>query len=213
MHRQRGISLISLLIGLLVSSIVLVGMVMVFRNTIQQVVPSAESARSEGERVSALLAAHMMLQDAGFGTDGDQDEHFTFLSAASLSGTTLSASGAGTAAVWRKTIDTSHTCEGLYADDSGGLWRLGSTSCGSTGIDLASISWNLTPLVEESRIRPDDVGEIVRVIEMELVDEECSPFGISPDIKGDIAVRFKYPVNVGGESQFVESTTCLINFQ
>lgn len=56
MNKQVGISLISLLIGLLISSVVLIGMMMVFRNTIQMVVPASEASRSDGERVSALLS-------------------------------------------------------------------------------------------------------------------------------------------------------------
>ena len=212
MHRQKGISLISLLIGLLVSSIVIVGMMMIFRNTIQTAVPSSESARSEGERISALLAAHMMLQDAGFGTDGAQAEHLRVLSSASFSGTTLSASGSGTAVVWRKTISTTHTCEGLYADGVGSLWRLDSDGCGSTGIDLSSISWSRTPLVGESRARESNDDDFVRLIEIEPVTGNCSPFGISSSITGGLAVRLKYSVNVGGTNQEVESTTCLANF-
>lgn len=211
MHQQRGISLISLLIGLLVSTVVIIGMMMIFRNTIQTTVPSSESARSEGERVSALLAAHMMLQDAGFGTNGVQAEHLAELSAAAFSGTTLSATGSGTAVVWRKSIGTTHICEGLYADASGELLRLSSSNCGSTGINLASINWTSTPLVREARLREAD--DVDRVLEISIVPQSCSPFGVSTSITGVVVARLTYSVNVGGTGQEIESTTCLVNFQ
>lgn len=66
MKKQGGFTLISLLVGLLISSFLLIGMMMVYRNTIQVVVPASESSRSDGERVSALLSTNMMLQAAGF---------------------------------------------------------------------------------------------------------------------------------------------------
>lgn len=72
MKSQKGESLISLLIGLLISMIVITGMLMVFRSTLRITVPATTAAISDGERIAALMRAHMMLQGAGFGIESPQ---------------------------------------------------------------------------------------------------------------------------------------------
>lgn len=212
MNKQQGISLVSLLVGLLVSMIVLVGMLMIFRNTIQAVVPASEDARSDGERVSGLLAAHIMLQDAGFGTNGNPTDHLLVLPNATLSGSssaTLTSGGAGGAVVWRKSVGATHTCEGLFAGAAGGLSRLSSDGCGSIGIDLGSITWFATPLIEPSR-HPDGAVDAITFAQTIGV---CRPFGIGTGITGNITVTIsvKTPItNVTGHE--VKSSTCLTNF-
>lgn len=234
MSRQQGISLISLMIGLLVSMVVVIGMMMVFRNTIQTVAPTSESARSDGERASGVLAAHIMLTDAGFGIgDGvttfpDPAVDLAVASSATLSGTLSGTkqtgnSRTGNAIVWRKGVDTSSPedgtidvfrCEGLFADTDGGLFRLSSTAnCASADTNWNTINWTSTPLIRDSRLRAEQ-GDIVRAITFTLtVNSECSPFGVGVDgILGNITVEMSYPVNVGGAAENITSTTCLANF-
>lgn len=224
MNRQQGVSLISLMIGLLVSMIVVLGMMTVFRNTIQTVVPASEAARSDGERVSGLLAAHMMLHDAGFGIEDLTGALVVLGSNAALAGETLSGNelsiptDQAKGVVWGKGFDTdadgeidTFLCEGLLADGTGGLRRLSSDeSCTNASTQWNSLDWTSTPLIRDAEKRAEDDFEREITITVEK-GVDCTPFGI--DIDGsDIAVTLSYPVNVGGDEQIVSSTTCLANF-
>lgn len=199
MNKQRGVSLISLLIGLLISSIVLVGMMMVFRNTIQTVVPASESSRSDGERVSALLSAHMLLQDAGFGiSSAEYDTHLrvlnnnTLLPLAMDNGSTAT----GNTVVWLSKRAGNTQCNGLRADSNGGLWQV---SCSVTMSDIT----NTTRLILPSRYVGDDVVPIKIV----ATRTSCWPFGV--EIEGDIKVTL---VIQNSTKHVVNSSTCLVNF-
>ncbi|MGS0537012.1 MULTISPECIES: hypothetical protein [unclassified Pseudoalteromonas] len=199
MNKQYGISLISLLIGLLISSIVLIGMMMIFRNTIQTTVPASESSRSDGERVSALLSAHMLLQDAGFGiADAAYNTHLRILNDDTL--VALDApSGSiatGNTIVWLSDIAGSIQCNGLRADTSGGLWRV---SCDT-------MMGNITPtarLVLPSQYSTDDVEPITIV----ATRAPCWPFGIG--VEGSIKITL---VVQNSTEHFIDSSTCMVNF-
>lgn len=225
MNRQKGVSLISLLIGLLVSMIVVLAMLMIYRNTIQAVMLASEDARSDGERVSGFLAAHLMLHDAGFGfpDGGSYGKHLLLWSGATLASgsltgikiNSLTASGAtGNAITWRwaKYIDDDdpsndeYICEGLFAGTDRSLWRISSSSTSCDNID-ATISWSASPLIEASRHSADTKGAIMITVEK----AECQPFGIGTGILGDILVTLSYEIpDVGNKT--ISSTTCLANF-
>jgi Tfp pilus assembly protein PilW len=67
---QRGVTLISLMVGLVISMIALLGVLTVYKNAIRNVFGSAgmvSSAAQDGQLSSGLLTAQMVLQDAGFG--------------------------------------------------------------------------------------------------------------------------------------------------
>lgn len=219
MNRQKGISLISLMIGLLVSMIVLIGMMMVFRNTIQTVAPASEGARSDGERISGLLAAHMMLQDAGFGVmDASPGTHLRVLAGAtrsggSISGGSLASSGQpGNAVIWIKQMEDDELCEALFADGDGGLWRISSsnTSCSSIS---SGITGEAAPLILPSRHPDDEIAEITITATELTTGNECRPFGIGTNILGTIAVTLTVQtpttLALGGD---IQSTTCMVNF-
>jgi len=88
MKRQLGISLLSLLIGLLVSMIVILGMLAIYRSSVQVSVRAAEDAAQSNQKVSALLRADKYLQSAGFGVIDPQygGANIHLISGASLSG-------------------------------------------------------------------------------------------------------------------------------
>jgi hypothetical protein len=68
--QQRGVTLISLMVGLVISMIALLGVLTVYKNAIRNVFGSAgmvPSAAQDGQLSSGLLSAQMVLQDAGFG--------------------------------------------------------------------------------------------------------------------------------------------------
>jgi hypothetical protein len=224
-NRQHGASLIGVMIGLVVSTIVILGMMFVFRNTIQAVLPSSEAARSDGERISGFLAAHMMLHDAGFGIvdadpavhllrienpDGDPGDEVEFWNRT------------GTSIIWGKVIDGNARCEGLFADTQGGLRRLATIEpCAVAPDELwKDAEWTETALVSDSRLRDPadeivddpDFADRIREIFIDRIEGDCSPFavGSSEGVRGTVSVRLSYQLNVGGP--VVSSTTCLPNF-
>ena len=69
LHRQRGISLISLMIGLLVSLLAVMGMMALYRTVMHTTTESGAYAQLAGDRSAALLVAHTYLQGAGFGVE------------------------------------------------------------------------------------------------------------------------------------------------
>lgn len=215
MNQQQGASLISVLVGLLISGIVIIGMLVVYRNTIHAVVPASEDARSDGERVSGILAAQMMLQDAGFGIDPapayGTDLRVMIgasLSNGALSGGSLASSGQeGNAVLWRKQIDGDDLCEGLFADDDGGLWRI-TTAAGCTAIN-SGISGTASPLIHQSR-HPDGLVDAITFIYTGLSSgASCRPFGIGTGVGGKATVMIKVENSTGHS---IESTACLANF-
>ncbi|MFA5628502.1 MAG: hypothetical protein WC965_13670 [Thiohalomonadaceae bacterium] len=215
MHRQQGVTLISLLIGLLVSTVVLIGMLVIFRNVIQTVVPASEDARSDGERVSGVLAAQIMLQDAGFGIESAPayGTHLRVLVGATQSngavngGIQATSDQTGNAVVWRKRVDDNDRCEGLFADRDGGLWHIvANSTCNS--ID-AGLNGTATPLIQQSR-HPDGAVAPITFAYTELApSKECRPFGIGTGVAGKITVTIAIENSTG---HLIESTTCLANF-
>jgi len=199
MKHQQGLSLISLLIGLLISSIVLIGMMVIFRNTVQAVVPTAESSRSDGERASALLSAHMLLQDAGFGVeDAAYGTHLRMLNSNVFVPLEAhqGATAIGDTVVWLSNIGDSIQCNGLQADRSGGLWRV---SC-----DIAMES--ITPtsrLILPSQSKGDTVNPII----ITAMRTSCHPFSI--EIPGKIMITLTVQ---NSTQRVIDSSTCVVNF-
>lgn len=205
MSRQQGITLISLLIGLLVSMIVIIGMLMIYRNTIHIVVPASEGARSDAERVSGLLAAHMMLLDAGFGIEDEiYGSHLQILNGNNQVAlpSAVGSTASGDTVVWIKNVGGSNLCEGLRADDNGGLWRV---SCNAT---MAGITPQ-AQLILPSR----HAGDVVDAITITASRGGCRPFGIGTNILGGIAITLTVQTpTTGVQGSAIQSTTCLVNF-
>lgn len=207
-RQQKGVSLISLLIGLLVSMIVIVGMLMIYRNTIHVVVPASEAARSDGERVAGLLAAHMMLVDAGFGVENEiYGTHLQVLNGNSPQAlaTTVDSKASGDTVVWIKKLGDDSFCEGLQAnkDMAGDLWRVSCNATTLTGITPVA------PMILPSRHTGDEVSGIT----ITASREECRPFGIGTNIVGGITLTLTLETTTTKAlGKNIQSTTCLVNF-
>lgn len=64
---MQGVTLVGLMVGLVISMLVVVGMMTVFRTVVQATLQSRQTAAEDDRRVSALMRMALHLQDAGFG--------------------------------------------------------------------------------------------------------------------------------------------------
>lgn len=69
MRRQRGLTLISLLIGMLLSSLCILAMLGLYRNLVHTAVVATQDANQDGQIAAGLLTAQLKLQSAGFGME------------------------------------------------------------------------------------------------------------------------------------------------
>lgn len=231
MQQQMGVSLISILVGLLISSIILVGMLMIFQGTIRGVVSSTQYAHDTSDRMSGLLVAQQLLHDAGFGIDDpDPDSGADLLQ---LNGGALSLPGGSEVSihsglVWRAVVNGHSRCEGIAAvsnSEGHGLLRLSheDASCNSAATGWSSLTWQSMPLAWHRYLDIEGVASQDQRIAMVVKDnEDCWPFGLRPDasslsgavLSGSVAVTLTYPLfDVGGvQQQSLDSTACLTNF-
>lgn len=69
--RQKGLSLIGLLIGLLISVLCILGSLTLYKNLIQVATESKLDSNHDGQLASAMLIVQLEVQSAGFGIEPD----------------------------------------------------------------------------------------------------------------------------------------------
>ncbi len=125
-NRQRGQTLIGLLIGVLISLITIAAMLVLYKTMIEVSANASRSALRDGQVSAALQAAQMELQSAGFGVPAS----------ASLEDRVV-ISDAGKRVVWRFLEGAQGRCAGLQVETHG-INRLPAKDCNG----LAGVSWN-----------------------------------------------------------------------
>ncbi|WP_437882450.1 PilW family protein [Pseudomonas sp. LRF_L74] len=70
LNAQRGMTLVSLMIGCVLSMLTILAMLALYKNLIQVAVVATKDANHDGQLASALLVAQLELQGAGFGLEG-----------------------------------------------------------------------------------------------------------------------------------------------
>ncbi len=136
---QRGQSLVGMMIGLLISLLTIAAMLVTYRNIIEATGNASRSALRDGQVASALLAAQIELQQAGFG-----------IPATDSLDSRVRIDDAGRRLVWRfkPALDQADQCAGLHLLDqpSGtqrrGLYRLPPRSCTSA----AGVTWDASEM-------------------------------------------------------------------
>lgn len=187
--RERGVTLISLLVGLIVAMIAILGMLTLYRTSVQVTAQSGEYARITGDRSAAMITAHTVLQDIGFGLANPEFGNNNVLQACksiTLSGGDYDLGncekadlGEHNILLWRyETLElpsapATGLCEGLAIDeDSGTLFYLRPQSCGSLNVttwaeaDVAVLF--SSPIYRGGRFH-----------KFEITKDGCNPFGIS----------------------------------
>lgn len=216
-YRQTGVSLISLMIGLLISMVALLGMLSLYGTVVKSTVQSTRDARVAGDRSSALLMAGVQLQGAGYGIDSaTRGADLVLLAGAALAengasglsgGTSVTGSGDGNTLIWRTRPDGVNTwCSGLHAPSSAeqaGLYLLQSQPCSSL---TSPDEWKVHPLLIDNSDAVDS-GLPVRISLTEHGASGCSALGIAG--AGGISASLHMVDRNGNQ---ITSTTCLLNF-
>lgn len=189
--RQRGTTLISLMIGLVISMIVVLATMMLFQRTSRVTGEARRDAQADAQRSAALLAASMVLQEAGYGIDAAQmGTHLVVLTDAQLTGTALTGelaeagdpdtaivcdpddtpAGCRTAVVWAKRTTGATLCSGLLAlrkdKNASDLRKLGPATCADAS-SFAAVAWTSQALSNTP-------------VTVRWKAESCSSFGIAP---------------------------------
>lgn len=182
MRRQCGEGLVGMMIGLLVALVTVLAMLMAYRTTVAVAVPATRSAMREAQVASALLAAQMELQQAGYGmlpADG---------------GTNVFVDNGGRRIVWRyrqNVGDAAFLCAGLQLvastpvdPDTDGLYRLPPVACASANAPPAWAGASAPQLLasEAALFEPGDEARRYELSAAQFQlqpNQNCGPFGIS----------------------------------
>lgn len=185
--RQRGITLISLMTGLVISMVLVLATLMLFQRMVRATTAARIDAQADAQRTAAFLSAGIAAQEAGYGIDAAQaGTHLVVLEDAKLDGSTLSGTSVsqgrtpnivdhnGYAVVWAEKA-TGATgdplCSALLApslSDKGGLRKLGPVPCADAAA-FSALAWTALPL-------SDAPAAPVTITWREAA---CTPFGIA----------------------------------
>ncbi|MEZ2744202.1 hypothetical protein ACBQ16_03265 [Halopseudomonas bauzanensis] len=185
---HRGATLVSLMVGLVVSMIAVLGMLALYRTAVQVTGESTRYARVTGDRSTAIINAETLLQNAGYGIDGAALTSTVVLCDSITAGSNGYQPGSCAAAtvdqrkpvmIWRFATlaaplgsgPAASQCEGL-AIDNGQLLYLHALPCANT---TALPSWSqddVSVLFATSGL----AGGVFAGIELE--SEPCAAFGV-----------------------------------
>lgn len=227
---QRGVSLISLMVGMVISLIAVLGALALYRSTTQSLYGDGGLVRSsiqDGQLASGLLSAQIALQAAGYGISGPSSGIHLLLirnavlntSTGQLDGTVVNMSGvaqSGNALVWVQNPNLSanssaYTCNALLSDSGSKAFYLlqASTGCHPLASNWKTITWTSRALVE---------GQVMsQAINLSARNaSNCWPYGAVPEAisklsapAASVSVTLSYSSSVSGSSNTY--TSCLAN--
>lgn len=178
MNNQSGVTLISLLVGLLIGILCILAVLSAYRTIVKAGVESRKASTHDTQLQSGLTAAQMLLQNAGFGLDGSSN----------LLSTTLQMESKSVKVVlWRLKLGTKISCQGLADVESSnnkkrrfvllkGLLDDAGADCNETA-NLGSFKWKIqTNLAELDDYSSDQSNP--NQISFEQTVSTCTPFGV-----------------------------------
>lgn len=183
--KQRGMTLISLMIGLVISMLAILGSLSLYKTLISVATDSKLDAQHDGQLAAAMLTVQMEIQNAGYGIDEAGTEH--------VIETEATVGGAVERDLrWRFLDDTTYVCRRLVDAsevdlDSGLTYRvlklMTATDCDAAGA-LTTKTWdpdNVTvlgrwPLVDGQGLTTY-IATHSALFEFEITSTTCSPYG------------------------------------
>lgn len=211
LRRQQGMSLISLMVGLVLSLICAVAALHAYRATVLNSRAAAVASRAHNVSASLSLQVGKLLSQAGYGMNGTDtnpggkvDTDLVLLANASLTNGRLSGtptpisttSQTGTALVWSTALGGTTNCYALVAGRGVGMQLLGPQACANAAAATSATWADKTPLVS-AEVFPD--------MSFQAVVADCWPFGGS-DLRHSVNVTV-----LGARSAL--PATCVLNIQ
>ncbi|WP_313517379.1 PilW family protein [Pseudomonas sp.] len=212
MRRQRGMTLISMMVGLVISMFSIVAMLSLYRSLVHSAVVATRDANLDGQIAAGLLSAQLEIQSAGFGIESAGNADLT------LATTNLDSSTH--ALLWRLVDTSSYRCRGLLErsvnDSATGqsmrvLSLLQADSCDASG-SLSGKSWAVVGDLAEFR------GQNAAQVTFEIDSSDCWPFGVgdSTTTSSHALVRLSAPSSsqlAGAAADPISYSICLPNIK
>jgi len=216
----KGESLISLMVGLLISVVVALAMLSMFKVTSRYGGQAGQDAAADAQLTSALLRAGLAAQDAGFGiATPTLGTHLKVIAAATLTGSALSgtaanSTGSGNGVVWAMTTNGSTQCAGLYfkdaSDGSGGLYYLGPVACSAGDVSgWNTMTWTSARWADRPANQSADAYSQT-AIGFTLASASCKPFGLDGSSSGTVMLTVS---GTNRSAQILAEKQCLFNFK
>jgi len=177
-EHQRGMTLISLMVGMLLSMISILAGMMLYQSMARVSIESRADAMQDGQLASAMLSLQLELQSAGYGIDPE------------MPGTHIQrvVDGANQTLYWRyrETVPAGFVCrafriENLDNNSRRQLQLLAPVNAASCTADaaLAGLAgdWAVTSVQAEFRASPAGADSLP-VIDIALAPRSCFPYGM-----------------------------------
>jgi len=209
---QRGVTMLSLMIGLAISLIATVGLLSVYQGAVHTTVNAQQRTTTDSQLAGVLMRAAASAEDAGYGiASPTYATHLiaingAALSAGKLSGTAVTAASlpatAANAVVWATVNSASVTqCSGFYMSAAVGLEYLNPTTC-TDATAWSTLSWVATP-VTGTGLLTSPVS-----VSFTIAQTSCAPYGIT-NTQGNYLLTLTSTNSLGNA---VTSQQCLLNF-
>lgn len=164
-HRQQGSTLISILIGMLISLLCIGGSLTLYKNLVRVASETQVDSIHDGQIALSMLTARMELQNAGFG-----------IAAAGANHIITQTTSTSVALYWRYKINNQYFCKGIrdIAVDSNREIQFidASTSACNETVALNSLSYTNTQTLGEFR------NYTAAVVSFSVSTQSCWPYGV-----------------------------------
>ena len=215
--RQRGITLISLMTGLVISMVLVLATLMLFQRMVRASTAARMDAQADAQRAAAFLSAGIAAQEAGYGIDAAHaGTHLVVLKDAKLDGSTLSGTSVslgatGNAVVWAENATGGPRCSALLApslSDKGGLRKLGPVPCDNAAA-FATLAWTTALPLLDAPTAPDADAPAAPLVAITWRAAACTPFGIAAGTGAPKVLLTLTAANSNGV--VLETSQCLAN--
>ncbi|MAD47455.1 MAG: hypothetical protein CMI02_11925 [Oceanospirillaceae bacterium] len=178
---QQGMSLISLMVGLMISMLITLTCMVVYKNLIQVSTDNKTYSGFDGRISLAEMVLEKSVQSAGFGIADASEEDIK-----------VRHNGTQLQLLWRYSdiAGTAYTCEGfeeITTQDSEGndfreIRMIRSGGCNETA-DLTALSWNVDSLLARWKMTDDEITKYIddnsSLFSFSVTEGECTSFGRS----------------------------------
>jgi Tfp pilus assembly protein PilW len=162
---QQGSTLISLLIGMLISLLCIGGSLTLYKNLVRVAAETQSDATYDGQIALSMLTARLELQNAGFGIAGPGTTHIA-----------TQTSGSSNSLYWRYKIGNQFYCKGIRDIAVNGnrelrLIEASTNTCTETAA-LTSLSYSTTQTLGEFK------NSANAVVSFTVSQQSCWPYGV-----------------------------------